>query len=83
MPVIAVLPLHQPRPVQVTCAVLVKVPKRPTTKPLIAIAAMRVMAMSITVARTGEVSFLDRVGTLMLVHLLEVARDWNRPAGAH
>jgi len=39
-------------------ALLVKVPKRPNTKPAIAMAAISVMAMSMTVARTGEIAFL-------------------------
>jgi len=37
----------------VTVAVFVNVPKRPNTKPAIAIAAMSVIAMRITVANTG------------------------------
>ena len=41
-----------------TRAVLVNVPKRPNTKPATAIAAMRVMAMRMTVASTGEMAFL-------------------------
>jgi len=36
----------------------VKVPKRPNTKPAIAIAAINVIAMSITVAKTGEIPLL-------------------------
>ena len=35
-----------------------KVPNRPKTKPAMAIAAMRVIAMRMTVARTGEIAFL-------------------------
>jgi hypothetical protein len=39
-----------------TAAELVKVPRRPKKNPEIAVAAMRVMAMSITVARTGDIA---------------------------
>ena len=39
-------------------AVLVNDPKRPKTKPATAMAAMRVIAMRMTVARTGEMAFL-------------------------
>jgi hypothetical protein len=41
-----------------TVAELVNVPKRPNTKPATAMAAMRVIAMRMTVARTGEMAFL-------------------------
>jgi hypothetical protein len=41
-----------------TCAELVNVPKRPKTKPATAMAAMSVIAMRMTVARTGEMAFL-------------------------
>jgi len=41
-----------------TCAVDVKVPNRPKTKPAMAIAAMRVMAMRMTVASTGEMAYM-------------------------
>ena len=41
-----------------TCAELVNDPKRPKTNPAIAIAAMRVIAMRMTVASTGEMAFL-------------------------
>jgi hypothetical protein len=41
-----------------TCAVLVKVPNRPKTNPAMAMAAMRVIAMRMTVASTGEMAFL-------------------------
>ncbi len=47
---------------EVTCAVtvaeLVNDPNRPKTNPAMAIAAMRVMAMRMTVARTGEMAIL-------------------------
>jgi len=46
---------------------LVKVPKRPNTKPATAMAAMRVIAISMTVARTGEIAFL-RLGLLILIY---------------
>jgi len=46
----------------VTCAVtvaeLVNEPKRPNTNPATAMAAMSVIAMRMTVARTGEMAFL-------------------------
>jgi len=41
-----------------TCAELVNDPNRPNTNPAMAMAAMRVMAMSMTVASTGEMAFL-------------------------
>jgi hypothetical protein len=41
-----------------TCAELVKDPKSPNTNPAMATAAMRVMAMRMTVASTGEMAFL-------------------------
>jgi len=41
-----------------TCAELVNDPNRPKTNPAIAIAAIRVMAMRMTVAKTGEMAFL-------------------------
>jgi len=41
-----------------TCAVLVNDPNRPNTNPAMAMAAMRVMAMRMTVASTGEMAFL-------------------------
>jgi len=41
-----------------TCAELVNDPKRPNTNPAIAMAAMRVMAIRITVAKTGLIAFL-------------------------
>jgi len=42
-----------------TLAELVNVPNRPNTNPAMAMAAMRVMAMRITVASTGLIAFLD------------------------
>ena len=52
-----------------TCAELVNDPKRPNTNPAMAMAAMSVIAISITVARTGEIAFLLflRLVILMLV----------------
>jgi len=44
-----------------TWAVFVNVPKRPNTNPAMATAAMSVIAMRITVARTGEMAFLFAV----------------------
>jgi len=41
-----------------TCAELVNDPNRPKTNPAMAMAAMRVMAISITVAKTGLIAFL-------------------------
>jgi hypothetical protein len=41
-----------------TAAVLVKVPNSPKTNPETAVAAMRVIEMRMTVARTGEIAFL-------------------------
>jgi len=41
-----------------TCAELVNDPNRPKTNPAMAMAAMRVMAMRMTVASTGEMAFL-------------------------
>jgi len=41
-----------------TCAELVNDPKRPNTNPAMAIAAISVIAMRITVANTGEIAFL-------------------------
>jgi len=43
-----------------TCAELVNDPNRPNTNPAMAMAAMRVMAIRITVASTGEIAFLFR-----------------------
>jgi len=49
-----------------TLAVEVKVPNRPKTKPAMAIAAMRVMAMRMTVASTGLIARL-LLGELILM----------------
>ncbi len=48
-------------------AELERVPKSPKTKPAIATAAMRVMAMRMTVARTGEMAFLLPLFTICIV----------------
>src|SRR5437870_4250866 len=53
-PTLAVVQLVTPA---LTCAELVKDPNRPKTKPAMAMAAMSVIAMRITVARTGETAF--------------------------
>jgi len=50
-----------------TCAELVNDPNRPKTNPAIAMAAIRVMAIRITVARTGEIAFLFFV-ILKVIH---------------
>ncbi len=50
-----------------TCAELVNEPNRPNTKPAMAMAAMRVMAMRMTVARTGEMAFLLPLFTICIV----------------
>jgi len=51
-----------------TCAELVNDPKRPNTNPAMAMAAMRVIAIKITVARTGLIAFL-----FLLLLILKVA----------
>jgi hypothetical protein len=43
-------------------------PNRPKTNPAMAMAAMRVMAMRMTVARTGEIAFLLLLEIFKLVH---------------
>ena len=50
-----------------TCAELVNDPNRPNTNPAMAMAAMRVMAISMTVARTGEIALLLVLFILKLV----------------
>jgi len=52
-----------------TLAELVNEPNRPNTKPATAMAAMSVMAIRITVAKTGEMAFL-RLALLMFNGLL-------------
>ena len=42
----------------VTCALEVNDPNRPNTNPAMAMAAIRVIAMRMTVAMTGEMAFL-------------------------
>ncbi len=51
----------------VTVAELVNDPNRPKTNPAIAMAAMRVIAMRMTVARTGEMAFLLPFFTICIV----------------
>jgi len=50
-----------------TRAVEVKVPNRPKTKPAIAIAAMRVMAIRITVASTGLIALRFRCRVILIL----------------
>jgi hypothetical protein len=50
--------IEQATAVAVTCGVAENVPKRPNTKPAMATAAINVIAMRMTVARTGEMAFL-------------------------
>jgi len=56
-------------------AVLVNDPNRPKTNPAIAMAAMRVMAISITVARTGLIPFLRLACMFMLLFAYEKVPD--------
>ena len=42
-------------------------PKRPNTNPAMAMAAMRVIAMSMTVAMTGEIAFLPLTFVICIV----------------
>jgi len=56
--------------VAATCAELVNDPKRPNTNPAMAMAAMRVIAFRITVARTGEIAFLLLVEILKAIYAL-------------
>ncbi len=63
-----------------TCAEDVNDPKRPKTNPAIAIAAIRVMAIKITVARTGEIAFLwERLVSLKAIYsfLRECPCEWD------
>jgi hypothetical protein len=62
----AALPAVQVKTCALTCAELVNDPNRPKTNPAMAMAAMSVIAIRITVARTGEIAFLFLVGILML-----------------
>ena len=54
-------------PTWVTSAVAVKLPKSPNTNPAMAMAAMRVMAMRMTVAMTGEMAFLPLTFVICIV----------------
>jgi hypothetical protein len=60
----------------VTLAVLVNDPNRPKTNPAMAMAAMRVMAMRMTVASTGEMAFLFFLRTFwkFIVNLVSLGR---------
>jgi len=58
----------------VTCAELVNDPNRPKTNPAMATAAMRVMAMRMTVARTGEIAFLR----LLMFNLCPTLRVYDQ-----
>ena len=51
-------PVAEDVAVAVTWALDVNDPNRPNTNPAMAMAAMRVMAMRMTVAMTGEIAFL-------------------------
>ena len=53
--------------VAVTCALDVNDPNRPNTKPAMAMAAMRVIAMRMTVAMTGEIAFLPLTFVICIV----------------
>ncbi len=55
-------PAVQLAEVTATVAVLVNDPKRPKTKPAMAMAAMSVIAIRITVARTGEMALSSELG---------------------
>jgi len=62
-----------------TWAELVNDPKRPKTNPAMATAAMRVIAIRITVASTGEIAFLFFAGILKTINcsgLRPDARKW-------
>jgi len=59
-------PCKQLAPLALTRAVVVNVPKRPNTNPAMAMAAMSVIAIRITVASTGEIAFLAGVGVIIL-----------------
>jgi len=50
-----------------TWAVFVNDPKRPKTKPAMAIAAIKVIAIRMTVARTGEIAFLLPAGCVSFI----------------
>jgi len=70
-----------------TLAVLVNDPKRPKTNPAIAMAAMRVIAMRITVAKTGLIAFLRLALLICIVCYLSTrmslrmgpVRRWRGP----
>jgi len=60
-----------------TRAVLVNDPKRPKTNPAMAMAAMRVMAMRMTVAKTGLIAFL-RLALLICIVCYLLTRRFLR-----
>jgi len=60
----------------VTLAVLVNDPNRPKTNPAMAMAAIKVMAMSITVAKTGLIAFLRLA---LLICIVGYASTRRRP----
>jgi len=67
-----------------TRAELVNDPKRPNTNPAMAMAAMRVMAIRITVANTGEIAFLFLEGVILKgIYLLVYSGEWNLGTVGH
>jgi len=65
----------------VTVAVFVNDPKRPKTKPAMAMAAIKVIAISMTVAKTGLIALcLLRGSRRSIVSLLERACEWDASA---
>jgi len=65
----------------VTVADFVNDPKRPKTKPAMAMAAIRVIAIRMTVARTGLIALcLLRESRRSIVSLLERAGEWDASA---
>ena len=68
-------PVHDTEEIE-TCAVLVNEPNSPNTNPAMATAAMRVMAMRMTVARIGEMA-------LLLLYFLMFILEPNFPVHAY
>jgi len=68
--------------VTVTLAVLVNPLNRPNTNPAMAMAAMSVIAMRMTVARIGEIAFLFRTLMIFIVWpaLSHDAGEWDLSA---
>jgi len=58
-----------------TCAELVNDPNRPNTNPAMAMAAMRVIAMRMTVAKTGLIAFLRLALLICIVCCLSTRRS--------